>query len=80
VIFICFSILFVVEVEMVRHEEIVASSRYVFLKHTVSSRAMERPVWAGDAHREAFLAMRRVQWNVLQRWRFICCTFINISV
>lgn len=41
-IFICFSILFVVEIEVVRHEETVASSRYVFLKHAVSSRGLEK--------------------------------------
>jgi hypothetical protein len=63
-VFICFSILFVVEIEVVRHEKTLASSRYVFLKHTVIPGRMERPVWAGDI----LLDMRKVQWNVWSRW------------
>jgi hypothetical protein len=52
---------FVVEIEVVRHEETFSSSRYVFWEHTVMSRGMERPVWAGDA----LLSVSKVQWNVL---------------
>lgn len=41
-------ILFVVEIEMVRHEETLTSSRYVFFKHTVMPDELERPVSAED--------------------------------
>jgi hypothetical protein len=50
---------------VVRHEETLTSSRYVFLKHTVMAGGMERPVGAGDV----LLDMSRVQWNVRLRWR-----------
>lgn len=52
---------FVVEIEVVRHEETFTSSRYVFWEHTVLSLGMERPVWTGDA----LLPVSKVQSNVL---------------
>jgi len=68
-------ILFVVEIEVVRHEETLTSSRYVFFKHTVMPDGMERPVSAEDV----LLDMNRVQWNVCLRWRqLLSVTFINI--
>ena len=60
---------------MVRHEETLTSSRYVFFKHTVMPDGMERPVTAEDV----LLDMSRVQWNVCLRWRqLLSVTFINI--
>jgi len=70
-----FLILFVVEIEVVRHEETLTSSRYVFFKHTAMPNGMERPVSAEDV----LLDMSRVQWNVCLRWRqLLSVTFINI--
>lgn len=68
-------ILFVVEIEVVRHEETLTSSRYVFFKHTVMPDGVESPVSAEAGH----LDMSRVQWNVCLRWRqLLSVTFINI--
>jgi hypothetical protein len=79
-VFICFSILFVVEIEVVRHEETVTSSRYVFMKHTVSSCGMERPVWEGDTQRRGCSSHEESVMECVLRWLFVCYTFINISV
>lgn len=61
---------------MVRHEETLSSSRYVFLKHAVMAGGMEHPVWAGDV----LLDMSRVQWNVSAEVAATqSVTLINIS-
>jgi len=68
-IFMYFSILFVVEIEVVRHEETVASSRYVFFETPcVVSWNGTPSVGTRCTKEEALLAMSWVQWNVTRWW------------